>query len=100
MKQLKTNVLILGGGGLFAALRAHSAAPDLSITVAVKGLLGKTGRTRMLQGGYNVALAAGDLGTSSFTRVRLDGGKMAVDTEPARFTLVSPGESLIKDNHA
>src|SRR5688572_25191543 len=57
-----TDVLILGSGGagLFAALHAHKAAPELSITVAVKGLLGKCGCTRMVQGGYNVALARED----------------------------------------
>jgi fumarate reductase flavoprotein subunit len=37
VRRLKTDVLILGSGGagLFAALHAHKAAPDLSITVAV-----------------------------------------------------------------
>src|SRR5687768_7056963 len=57
-----TDILILGSGGagLFAALHAHKAAPELSITVAVKGLLGKCGCTRMVQGGYNVALARED----------------------------------------
>ncbi|MBV9360569.1 MAG: FAD-binding protein [Betaproteobacteria bacterium] len=57
-----TDILILGAGGagLFAALHAHKAAPELSITVAVKGLLGKCGCTRMVQGGYNVALAKED----------------------------------------
>ncbi len=60
--QIQTDILILGSGGagLFAALHAHNANPDLSITVAVKGLLGKCGCTRMVQGGYNVALAAED----------------------------------------
>src|SRR5919109_772124 len=54
----RTDILILGSGGagLFAALHAHQADPDLSITVATKGLLGKCGCTRMVQGGYNVAL--------------------------------------------
>ena len=58
----QTDILILGSGGagLFAALHAHNADPELSITVAVKGLLGKCGCTRMVQGGYNVALAAED----------------------------------------
>ncbi len=62
MRRLKTDILILGSGGagLFAALHAQAAAPDLSITVAVKGLLGKSGCTRMVQGGYNVALSSGD----------------------------------------
>src|ERR1700755_2617209 len=62
MKTIKTDILILGSGGagLFAALHAHQKDPTLSVTVAVKGLLGKCGCTRMVQGGYNVALAAGD----------------------------------------
>lgn len=57
-----TDILILGSGGagLFAALHAFSANPDLQITVAVKGLLGKSGCTRMVQGGYNAALMPGD----------------------------------------
>jgi fumarate reductase flavoprotein subunit len=44
--RLQTDVLILGSGGagLFAALHAHQQAPELSITVAVKGLLGKLQR--------------------------------------------------------
>ena len=62
VRRLQTDILILGAGGagLFAALHAHQANPALSIAVAVKGLLGKSGCTRMVQGGYNVALAAGD----------------------------------------
>ncbi len=49
-----------GGAGLRAALHAKQANPDLDITIAVKGLLGKCGCTRMVQGGYNVAIAAED----------------------------------------
>jgi len=62
VRELSTDILILGSGGagLFAALHAHKAAPELAITVAVKGLLGKCGCTRMVQGGYNVALARED----------------------------------------
>lgn len=60
--RFRTDVLILGSGGagLLAALHAKQAAPDLNVTVAVKGLMGKCGCTRMVQGGYNVALAPGD----------------------------------------
>jgi fumarate reductase flavoprotein subunit len=62
VRQLHTDILILGAGGagLFAALHAHQANPSLAITVVVKGLLGKCGCTRMVQGGFNVALGAGD----------------------------------------
>ncbi|MCF6179083.1 MAG: FAD-binding protein [Geopsychrobacter sp.] len=61
-KTIETDILILGSGGagLMAAIHAHDANPDLDITIAVKGLLGKCGCTRMVQGGYNVAIAEGD----------------------------------------
>ena len=58
-----TDILILGtgGAGLFAALQAQQSAPEgTRITIAAKGLLGKSGCTRMVQGGYNVALGRGD----------------------------------------
>jgi fumarate reductase flavoprotein subunit len=58
-----TDILILGtgGAGLFAALHARQSAPEgTKITIAVKGLIGKCGCTRMVQGGYNVALGGGD----------------------------------------
>ncbi|MBL4598820.1 MAG: FAD-binding protein [Rhizobiaceae bacterium] len=58
----ETDILVLGtgGAGLFAALHAKQTNPDVKITIAAKGLLGKSGCTRMVQGGYNVALADGD----------------------------------------
>ena len=58
-----TDILILGtgGAGMFAALHAQQTAPaGTKITIAVKGLIGKCGCTRMVQGGYNVALGGGD----------------------------------------
>ncbi|MDE0807786.1 MAG: FAD-binding protein [Alphaproteobacteria bacterium] len=62
IERSSTDILILGSGGagLFAALHALKANPDLDVTIAAKGLLGKSGCTRMVQGGYNVALAPGD----------------------------------------
>ncbi len=61
-ERLDTDILVLGAGGagLFAALHARKAAPELEVTIAVKGLMGKCGCTRMVQGGYNVALAPED----------------------------------------
>jgi fumarate reductase flavoprotein subunit len=76
----KTDVLILGSGGagLFAALHASKANPDLDITIAIKGLLGKCGCTRMVQGGYNVALSPGDSVERHFMDT-INGGKWLPD---------------------
>jgi fumarate reductase flavoprotein subunit len=88
-ERLRTDILVLGSGGagLFAALHAHQAAPQLSITVAVKGLLGKSGCTRMVQGGYNVALAEGDSVERHFMDT-IEGSKWLADQDLA-WTLVS-----------
>jgi succinate dehydrogenase/fumarate reductase flavoprotein subunit len=60
--RLDTDVLVLGAGGagLCAALHAADASPSLAVTVVVKGLLGRAGCTRMVQGGYNAVLAEPD----------------------------------------
>ncbi len=57
-----TDILIIGSGGagLFGALHALQAAPEAKVTLAVKGLIGKCGCTRMVQGGYNVSTGPGD----------------------------------------
>jgi len=89
LRRLQTDILILGSGGagLFAALHAHQANPALSITVAVKGLLGKSGCTRMVQGGYNVALAEGDSIERHFMDT-IEGSKWLSDQDLA-WTLVT-----------
>src|SRR5215472_8815859 len=76
VERLATDVLILGSGGagLFAALHALKADPDLDVTIATKGLLGKCGCTRMVQGGYNVALNPGDSVERHFMDT-IEGGK-------------------------
>jgi len=89
MKRIRTDILILGSGGagLFAALHARNARPDLEVTIAVKGLLGKCGCTRMVQGGYNVALAPGDSVERHFMDT-IEGGKWLPDQDLA-WTLVT-----------
>ena len=72
-----TDILILGtgGAGMFAALHAMQSAPDgTKVTIAVKGLIGKCGCTRMVQGGYNVALGGGDSVERHFMDT-IEGGK-------------------------
>src|SRR3954466_3913982 len=97
MRRLKTDILILGSGGagLFAALHARRAAPSLDVTIAVKGLLGKCGCTRMVQGGYNVALAAGDSVERHFMDT-IEGGKWLPDQDLA-WTLVTKAIERVQE---
>src|SRR5690242_20920357 len=95
--RLTTDVLILGAGGagLFAALHAHDADPALSIAIAVKGLLGKCGCTRMVQGGYNVALAPGDSIERHFMDT-IEGGAWLPDQDLA-WTLVNGAVERVRE---
>lgn len=97
LRRVSTDILILGSGGagLFAALHAHQAAPELKVTVAVKGLLGKCGCTRMVQGGYNVALAPGDSVERHFMDT-IEGGKWLADQDLA-WTLVTTAVERIRE---
>ncbi len=97
LRRVRTDILILGSGGagLFAALHAHQAAPELSITIAVKGLLGKCGCTRMVQGGYNVALAEGDSVERHFMDT-IEGSKWLADQDLA-WTLVTKAVERIHE---
>src|SRR3979411_1319179 len=97
LRQVKTDILILGSGGagLFAALHAKRAAPQLGVTVAVKGLLGKCGCTRMVQGGYNVALAPGDSVERHFMDT-IEGGKWLNDQDLA-WKLVTEAQVRIRE---
>jgi succinate dehydrogenase flavoprotein subunit len=60
--EIETDILILGAGGagLLAALHALDASEKIRIAIAVKGLLGQSGCTRMVQGGYNAVLNPAD----------------------------------------
>jgi succinate dehydrogenase/fumarate reductase flavoprotein subunit len=71
-----TDVLILGAGGagLCAALHAADASPKLQIAVVVKGLLGRAGCTRMVQGGYNAVLTEPDSLEAHFLDTLAGGG--------------------------
>ncbi|HET7019947.1 MAG TPA: FAD-binding protein [Xanthobacteraceae bacterium] len=97
LERLKTDILILGSGGagLFAALHALKANPDLEVTIASKGLLGKCGCTRMVQGGYNVALNPGDSVERHFMDT-IEGGKWLPHQELA-WTLVSTAVERVRE---
>jgi len=93
---LDTDILVLGAGGagLCAALHAADRSPHLTVTIAVKGLLGRAGCTRMVQGGYNAVLAAPD-SIEAHLSDTLQGGAWINDQELV-WTLVNeaPGRVL------
>jgi fumarate reductase flavoprotein subunit len=97
LNRLRTDILVLGSGGagLLACLHARKQASDLSITVAVKGLLGKCGCTRMVQGGYNVALAPQDSVERHFMDT-IEGGKWLNHQELA-WLLVTGAQRCIRE---
>ena len=81
---LSTDVLILGSGGagLCAALHLAEGRPSPSVIIAVKGLFGKSGCTRMVQGGYNAVLCQPDSLEAHF-RDTLEGGQWINNQELA-----------------
>jgi len=102
--------LIIGGGGagLCAALHAADRAPGLSIALVVKGLLGRAGCTRMVQGGYNAVLRAPDSLEAHFLDT-LKGGAFLNDQElawrlvataPARLTELEDRYGCFFDRNA
>jgi fumarate reductase flavoprotein subunit len=97
IEQIKTDILILGSGGagLFAALHALKANSDLDVTIASKGLLGKCGCTRMVQGGYNVAINPRDSIERHFMDT-IEGGKWLPHQELA-WTLVSTAIERVRE---
>ncbi|MEM7525270.1 MAG: FAD-binding protein, partial [Pseudomonadota bacterium] len=84
LDRVDVDILVIGSGGagLFAALHAQHAAPEAKIALAVKGLIGKCGCTRMVQGGYNVALGPGDSVERHFMDTII-GGKWLPDQDMA-----------------
>ena len=55
---MKTDILIIGGGG--AAARAAIECRNKDVIIAVKGLFGKSGCTVMAEGGYNAVFNSND----------------------------------------
>src|SRR5215211_18086 len=95
MDELQTDILILGSGGagLLAALHASERSPSLRIVLASKGLIGKSGCTRMVQGGYNAVLDPADSVELHFADT-LKGGQFLNNQELA-WTLVSEAPRMI-----
>ncbi len=97
MEVIKADALILGSGGagLFAALHLYDNNPHLKIILATKGLMGKSGCSRMVQGGFNVVLNENDSLDKHFEDT-LKGGGFINDQELA-WTLVNDAPKTIHE---
>lgn len=97
---LETDIAIVGSGGagLMCALHAAAADPTLEITIVSKGAVGRSGCTRMVQGGFNAVLGAGDSLEAHF-RDTLEGGQYLNDQELA-WTLVRDAPEIIAELEA
>ena len=97
IETITTDLLILGSGGagLFAALHAYHANPRASILITVKGLIGKSGCTRMVQGGYNAVLHPSDSLEQHF-RDTIEGGAYLNDQELA-WTLINTAPERVRE---
>jgi fumarate reductase flavoprotein subunit len=93
---VEADILVLGAGGagLCAALHGADASPALAVGVVVKGLFGRAGCTRMVQGGYNAVLTPPDSLEAHLTDT-LDGGGWINDQEMVwRLVTEAPGRVL------
>src|SRR5947209_1744984 len=97
MDEFTTDFLIVGSGGagLFAAIHALKANSALDLTIVVKGLLGKTGCTRMVQGGYNAVLDPHDSIESHFLDTLRAGGW--INDQDLAWTLVQEAPERIRE---
>lgn len=92
---ISTDIAIIGtgGAGLMCALHAFDAAPGCDITLVSKGIVGKSGCTRMVQGGYNAVLDPRDSVEKHFADT-LTGGYWLNDQDLA-WTLVNDAPKVI-----
>src|SRR3954469_24534571 len=99
---MSCDLLILGAGGagMLAALHATTINPAVRIAIVVKGLLGQSGCTRMVQGGYNCVLNPKDSLDRHFEDT-VKGGQF-INNQELAWTLVSdsPARVIELENRA
>jgi len=97
VETLTTDIAVIGSGGagLMCVLHAAAAVPGLDITVISKGAVGRSGCTRMVQGGFNAVLDPADSVELHFLDT-LKGGGFLNDQELA-WTLVNDAPRVIRE---
>ena len=97
IERIDTDIAVIGSGGagLMCVLHAATADPGLDITLLSKGAVGRSGCTRMVQGGYNVVLDPDDSLELHFADT-LEGGKYLNDQQLA-WTLVQDAPRVINE---
>ncbi|KJS02190.1 MAG: fumarate reductase [Peptococcaceae bacterium BRH_c4a] len=88
-------ILGSGGAGLFAALHVYDSNPSLNVVLATKGLIGKCGCSRMVQGGMNVVLNPADSVEKHFMDTIKGGG--FVNDQDLAYTLVSDAPKAVHE---
>ncbi|MGH7715927.1 MAG: FAD-binding protein, partial [Vulcanimicrobiaceae bacterium] len=77
-----------------AALHAYDLNPELKIVVVAKGLVGKSGCTRLVQGGFNAALDPKDsIEKHFFDTVK---GGVFLNNQDLAWALVSDAPEIIR----
>jgi succinate dehydrogenase/fumarate reductase flavoprotein subunit len=96
-ESVSADILILGtgGAGLMAALHAFWRDPSLNILLVSKGMLGKSGCTRMVQGGYNVVLSPKDSLQAHFEDTVKGGGFL--NDQDLAWALVEDAPRIVKE---
>ena len=97
VERYDTDVCIVGSGGagLMCALHLADRPPDCHITVMSKGIVGKSGCTRMVQGGINAVLDPADSVEGHFFDT-LAGGYWLNDQDLA-WALVSDAPKVVTE---
>src|SRR5580765_2494239 len=96
-RDLTCDILILGSGGagLLAALRSARRNPRLRVVLASKGLVGKSGCTRMVHGGYNAVLDPADSPELHLADTLTGGGFL--NNQELAYTLVQGAPRMIRE---
>ena len=95
--RIDTDIAVIGSGGagLMCVLHALTVDPTLDVAILSKGAVGRSGCTRMVQGGYNAVLDPADSLELHFSDT-LEGGKYLNDQDLA-WTLVSDAPKVIAE---